>query len=501
MGPSFSVGEWVVLRRAAVIAASLALAVTLPGVAAAQSDPHGVAQGFGDEQAGRALEMTDRRLTDAIRSLEDIEAAIERAERAVEDAERRLAAASAALAGLEDEVAAAQAALALAEADVAEAATRVERARERMAEADVAEARAVGRLQQRIREVYKHGSGTELQALLTSILGAADWHQVSVSAAALHRIVGEDRELVDATLAARAVAQAARAAAGAERAAAVRAADRATAEQADLERLVDAQRRAVLDVEAERERREAVFAELQADSEVTALLVGTLASQADALRAIPPPPAPEPVLEPDPVQEPDPDPEPAPAPQPEQPDPETEPAPPSAPTPAPTPTPAPSPTPAPAPAPEPPSTPTPGWAGRLPAAGQPWAGEIDLAARRYGVDGRLLAALVWRESSFDPDAVSWAGAAGLTQLMPATARSLGLRIDGTVDERFDPVTNLDAGARYLGQQLDRFGDVTLALAAYNAGPSRVAACWCVPDITETQLYVIRVQEHYVHIAG
>jgi outer membrane biosynthesis protein TonB len=490
-------------RRWAVVA-SLALVVTLPGVAVAQSVPHGVPQERSDEAGERQLAATDRSLRDAIRSLEDIEAAIERAERAVEDAERRLAAASAALAGLEDEVAAARTALAVAEAAVAEAATRVEGARVRAAEADAAEARAVGRLQQRIREVYKHGSGTDLQALLTSIIGAADWHQVSVSAAALNRIVGEDRELVDATLAARAVAQAARSAAGAEEAAAVRAADRAAAEQADLERLVDAQRRAVLDVEAERERREAVFAELRADSEVTALLVGTLATQADALRAIPPPPAPEPAIEPDPVPVLEPDPEPAPVPAPEHPEPETErapsPGPPPAPAPAPTPTPAPAPPP-PTPAPDPPSAPTPDWAGRLPAAGQPWAGEVDLAARRHGVDARLLAALVWRESSFDPNAVSWAGAAGLTQLMPATARSLGLRVDATVDERFDPAKNLDAGARYLGQQLDRFGDVTLALAAYNAGPTRVLACWCVPNITETQLYVIRVQEHYVHIAG
>jgi hypothetical protein len=486
-------------RRGAVVA-SLALVVTLPGVAVAQSVPHGVPQERSDEAGERELAATERGLRDAIRSLEDIEAAIERAERAVEDAERRLAAASAELAGLEDEVAAARTALAVAEASVAEAATRVERARVRAAEADAAEARAVGRLQQRIREVYKHGSGTDLQALLTSILGAADWHQVSISAAALDRIVGEDRELVDATLAARAAAQAARVAAGAEEAAAARAADRAADEQADLERLVDAQRRAVLDVEAERERREAVFAELRADSEVTALLVGTLARQADALRAIPPPPAPEPAIEPDPAPVVEPDPEPAPAPAPEQPEPEPETAPAPPPPPAPAPTPAPAPPP-PTPAPEPPGTPAPGWAGRLPAAGQPWAGEIDLAARRHGVDGRLLAALVWRESSFDPNAVSWAGAAGLTQLMPATARSLGLRVDATVDERFDPAKNLDAGARYLGQQLGRFGDVTLALAAYNAGPTRVLACWCVPNITETQLYVIRVQEHYVHIAG
>jgi hypothetical protein len=110
--------------------------------------------------------------------------------------------------------------------------------------------------------------------------------------------------------------------------------------------------------------------------------------------------------------------------------------------------------------------PPPAWASRLPAAGRPYAAAIEATAARHGIDGRLLAALVWTESNFRPDAVSHAGALGLAQLMPGTARGLG------VDPR-DPLQNLDGGARYLRTQLDRFGRVDLALAAYNAGPGRV----------------------------
>ncbi len=102
----------------------------------------------------------------------------------------------------------------------------------------------------------------------------------------------------------------------------------------------------------------------------------------------------------------------------------------------------------------------------LPAAAHRWLGSIRAAAHRNGIDPELLTAVVWTESSFIPDAVSHAGAIGLTQLMPGTAESLGV-------DPFDPTQNLDGGARYLRQMIDRFGRVDLALAAYNAGPTRV----------------------------
>ena len=134
------------------------------------------------------------------------------------------------------------------------------------------------------------------------------------------------------------------------------------------------------------------------------------------------------------------------------------------------------------------------WSGALPEAGRRWAGEIEAAAREAGVDPRLLAALTWAESGFRPDAGSHAGAQGLTQLMPGTAAGLGV-------DPLDPAQNLRGGARYLRAQLDRFGSVELALAAYNAGPSRVAQAGGIPRIAETQAYVPRVLGYYAQLGG
>lgn len=107
------------------------------------------------------------------------------------------------------------------------------------------------------------------------------------------------------------------------------------------------------------------------------------------------------------------------------------------------------------------------------------------AARRYGVPEDLFLRVVQQESAFNPEAVSSAGAIGLTQLMPGTAADLG------VDPR-DPLQNLEGGARYLAQQLDTFGDPALALAAYNAGPGRVRQYGGIPPFEETQNYVNRI---------
>lgn len=121
-------------------------------------------------------------------------------------------------------------------------------------------------------------------------------------------------------------------------------------------------------------------------------------------------------------------------------------------------------------------------AAKLPAHAQPWVSAIEAAASEAGVDPALLAALVKHESNFNPDAVSRAGALGLAQLMPGTAAGLG------VDPK-DPGQNLAGGARYLRSMLERFGSVDLALAAYNAGPNRVAQAGGVPRIQETVRYV------------
>ena len=108
------------------------------------------------------------------------------------------------------------------------------------------------------------------------------------------------------------------------------------------------------------------------------------------------------------------------------------------------------------------------------------------AELRYRLPPRLLQALIWAESRFNPLAVSPVGAAGLTQLMPATARELG------VANRHDPQENIEGGARYLRQMLDRFGSVHLALAAYNAGPGAVTKAGGIPKNRETPAYVSSV---------
>ncbi|UTI64666.1 lytic transglycosylase domain-containing protein [Paraconexibacter antarcticus] len=121
------------------------------------------------------------------------------------------------------------------------------------------------------------------------------------------------------------------------------------------------------------------------------------------------------------------------------------------------------------------------------AASVPFAAQIDAAAAKNGVDPALLRGLVKQESGFDPAARSGVGALGLTQLMPGTARELG------VTDPTDPLQQLDAGARYLKQQLDRFGgDPSKALAAYNAGPGAVQKFGGVPPYAETQHYVQNV---------
>jgi soluble lytic murein transglycosylase-like protein len=113
--------------------------------------------------------------------------------------------------------------------------------------------------------------------------------------------------------------------------------------------------------------------------------------------------------------------------------------------------------------------------------------QINAAAASNGIDPALLKGLVSQESGFNPSARSGAGAVGLTQLMPGTASALG------VTNPLDPAQSLQGGAKYLREQLDRFGgDETLALAAYNAGPGAVQKYGGVPPYAETQNYVTSV---------
>jgi len=121
-----------------------------------------------------------------------------------------------------------------------------------------------------------------------------------------------------------------------------------------------------------------------------------------------------------------------------------------------------------------------------------YAAIVQAAARAQGVEGDLVHAIIWAESSYNPDAVSSAGAAGLMQLMPETARLYGVR------NVFDPEENIRAGVKILKRLLVQFdGDLELALAAYNAGPNAVIRAGNrIPPHAQTEAYVPRVLDYY-----
>ena len=124
----------------------------------------------------------------------------------------------------------------------------------------------------------------------------------------------------------------------------------------------------------------------------------------------------------------------------------------------------------------------PGTAGGASLSGVPYADLFTRAGSRHGVDPALLAAVAQQESGFDASAVSPAGAQGLMQFMPATARGLGV-------DPFDPASAVDGAARYLADLTRQFGSTELGLAAYNAGPGTVRRYGGIPPYSETQDYV------------
>lgn len=127
------------------------------------------------------------------------------------------------------------------------------------------------------------------------------------------------------------------------------------------------------------------------------------------------------------------------------------------------------------------------YSGREP----PFGNIIQLTAQYFGIDSNLIKAVIRQESNFDPNAVSPKGAMGLMQLMPETAKDLG------VDEAFDPAKNIYGGTKYLQQMLSRYkGNLDMALAAYNAGPALVDGAQGVPEISETKDYVEKVRKYY-----
>ena len=115
-----------------------------------------------------------------------------------------------------------------------------------------------------------------------------------------------------------------------------------------------------------------------------------------------------------------------------------------------------------------------------------FAPAINRAAQRWSVSAALLAAQLYAESNFNPFARSHAGAQGIAQFMPGTARAYGL------DDPFDPEQSINAQAHMMRDLLRDFSSVPLALAAYNAGPGAVRSCGCVPPYPETRAYVAKI---------
>jgi soluble lytic murein transglycosylase-like protein len=390
------------------------------------------------------LDRTRNELDTVVQNIDRVMAELDAIADQIEAIDRRLGTANAELARIRDELAQAENGIAQAEADEQAALELLAIADARLAEVEAEILSTRARLQGRLVHTFKYGRTTTADLVMRGTVGALNLHDMAVNLATVERLTGDDRDLVAGleSLAAEQLelidtATAARTAAVAARDAAVEQRDR-------VAQLETQQRATVNEISADRNRRRAIFAALEADKDQLAALAAALTDQIRRLEL-----SNLSVLTPVGGV----------------------------------------------------FTGTPSWAPRLPTAGQPYAGMIASAGATQGIDGRLLAALVWTESWFRPNAVSSAGAAGLAQLMPATARSLGLRVDSTVDERFDPVLNVNAGGRYLRQQIVRFGSVDLGLAAYNAGPGNVIKYGGIPPFPETQFYVYIVMRRYEQIVG
>lgn len=395
----------------------------------------GVPAAANGQPAGDLAASRDQ-LATAGRELDTITAEVRQVGDEVAAAEERLRAAATALADVRSELEDAETAAAAAADAEREAAAELEDAADLLAQLGDLHRGSRDRLEAQAVTAYKRGGDRTTDLLFTGVVRSGDLHEVAVARDVLSRVLVDQRRTLDDDVELTRAAADASSQVGDARRRAVDAARATAVEERRVAELVVAQERLVATVEQETAARRAALARLEADAAARAILVRDLEVQVAALELAA-------VSARVPVRV----------------DLELD-------------------------------GPPPSWAVGLPNAGRPWAATIDAVAGREGLDGRLLAAVVWTESNFDPSAVSHAGAFGMAQLMPGTARGLG------VDPR-DPVQNLTGGARYLSTQLDAFGSVELALAAYNAGPGRVRTAGNrIPDIVETQLYVVRVLDRY-----
>lgn len=376
-------------------------------------------------------------LSQAERSLSDVEAQLRRAQDAVDAVETRLGRASSQLHVVAGDLAEAEAVFARAQAAERAAAGALTEALGSMDERLAAWEATRAAVNARAAETYKHGAASNTNLMFQGLTRSGDMHEAAVAVKTVHGIMERDRQLLARNRDLARAANDARAAVAGLRSQARSEQRAALREQRRIEALVAEQARLVATIEDELAAKAAIVASIDDDRAASAVLVERLREAISSMS----------VSIDDVVF---------------------------------------------ATVDIPIDGPPPAWTSALPPRGRQWAPAIEAVAGRAGIDGRLLAALVWTESNFNPTAVSHAGAMGMTQLMPGTAA--GLRVDP-----WDPIANLAGGARYLRLQMVRFGSVELGLAAYNAGPGRVLEAGGIPDITETQLYVLRVLERYERI--
>ena len=414
-------------RGALLLAAALSATVAVPpALATTQDDPDPVEE---LERTREELERAEADLAELLRRIDAVQAEI--------------AAADARLATLQAELAVVEADLDEAEttaneltAAVAAAQVALRQSTARQAAAEAAWLEARGALEARVAATWMYGTRDGNDVLFSGLLRAEDLHEVAVVQQASRRLLDEDRRLLEDAIAASVVADEARADAEVRQQEVEQRAAAAYAARDRAAELVAAQASLVAQAARVREDRQAALRSIEQDAAARAALVDRLDERVEELRLA--------TLDQWLQQIAD----------------------------------------------IPFDGPPPPWADRLPGNGPQVAPAINAAAAGAGVDGRLLAALVWTESTFNQAAISPAGAIGLTQLMPGTAAGLGV-------DPYDPIQNLQGGARYLRIQLERFGRIDLALAAYNAGPGRVVEAGNeVPDIVETQLYVLRVLDRW-----